>query len=159
MKSELSDLLIISLSHYDEQKSTWYKFINNNNPTFTFDTLIFNDVDQFDYEIMGYYDNNYNIWIWAWVLPEFNETRLELAKTILNYGLNLEPDINSIEHSILKSMIVNSRIRFEDNIELENFLALISYIVKNKILFIYPRKRYIDSKHSDYVTVYYFIMK
>ena len=140
METALSDLLILSLNYYDNQRLKWFNFINNNDPTFTFETLIFEDNKEFDYELMGYYDNTSNTWIWAWVLPEFNETRLELSKAILNYGINLEPGINSIEHSIMKSMLVNSRIRFDDNIELDNFLALMSYIVKQKILFIYPRK-------------------
>ena len=151
----LAEFIKQSLSHYDLQLMKWYKLINTSDVIISFDKITFGQSD-FDYELLGYYDNQNKIFIWGWVLPEFDHKKLILAKEILMYGINLESGEDSIEHSIIKSILVNSRIQLEDYIELTCYLSIISYIIKDKISFIYPHKRYINS-NKDYITVYYFI--
>lgn len=159
----LSQLIKSSFKYYDEQNSKYINLINTQNIKFDNDlnykSLIFNDHEEYDYELLGYFDNQTNIWIWAWVLPDLNYDKTILCRELLNYGLKLEPSTNSTEHFIIKSLLVNSRILLEEYVQLESYLAIISYIIKDKILFIYPRKRYIDEGNHNFITVYYLIKK
>ena len=141
MENELlSQLIKTALTHFDEQNTTYKNLIKTENiniqmaydySDLNMDLIIFNNKDEFDFELLGYFDNQTNIWIWAWVLPNLDYNKIILSKELLQYGLSLEPSSNSIEHFILKSWLVNSRIILENNIQLENFLALLSYILKN----------------------------
>ena len=151
----LAEFIKQSMNHYDTQMMKWYKLIHTTDVIISFDKITFNQ-DDFDYELLGYYDNQNKIFIWGWVLPEFDHKKLILAKEILYYGVNLEVGEDSIEHSILKSVLVNSRIQLEDYIELNCYLSMVSYIIKDKISFIYPHKRYINP-NKDSITVYYLI--
>ena len=158
----LAQLIKSSLKYYDDQNIQYIEFINTNNVNFDQNLnsgLITINNREFDYEVLGYFDNQNNIWIWAWVLPELSYDRTILSKELLSYGLKLEPSSNSLEHYIIKSLLLNSRILLEEYIQLETYLAIISYIIKDKILFIYPRKKFIDNKNTEFITVYYFIKK
>ena len=90
----------------------------------------------FEFEILGYYDDNNKIWLWSWLFPDFSKEQNKLSTDLLKYGLDLEPGTNMAEHAMLKSMLVNSRIRLYDSIELDVHLAILSYILKQKILFL-----------------------
>jgi hypothetical protein len=141
----LSNILILNV------EDSKVKFnIENNEVTF------FTEEKEYiyDFEMLGYFDNTANIWIWSWLLTDLNSDQTKISRELLNYGLKLEPSSNSIEHFFIKSLLVNSRISIEEDIQLETNLAIFSYIIKNKIKFIYPRKRYIDNM-KNYVTFYY----
>ncbi len=75
----------------------------------------------------------------------------------MDYGLKLELQNNLLEHSYIKSILVNSRIKIEEDIQLETNLAIYSYLLKNKIKFIYPLKVYLNNDKKEYITFYYFI--
>jgi hypothetical protein len=158
----LVQLIQSSLKYYDDQNIKYIQYIKTNSISFEPDLntgfIKLND-REFDYEILGYFDNQNNVWIWGWVLSDLSYERTRLCKELLNYGLKLEPSSNSLEHYIIKSLLLNSRILLEEYVQLETYLAIVSYIIKDKILFIYPRKRYLDDKNISYVTVYYFIKK
>ncbi len=159
----LTQFIKKALQHYDNQiltnieilytPDTNVKFsLENKSITFIND----NKEKTFDFEILGYFDNQSNIWIWAWLLTNLNSDETKIARELLNYGLKLEPTSNSVEHFFIKSLLVNSRINIEEYIQLESNLAIFSYIIKNKIKFIYPRKRYLENS-KNYVTFYYLI--
>jgi hypothetical protein len=111
----------------------------------------------FNYEILGYFDNNNLIWIWSWLLPQYNSTQTKIARELLNYGLKLEPESNVTEHIFIKSLLVNSRVSIEDSIQLDTNLAIYSYLSPNKFKFIYPHKIYMDENNKNYITLYYLI--
>jgi len=111
----------------------------------------------YNYEILGYFDNINLIWIWSWVLPQFNSNLTKIARELLNYGLKLEPESNVIEHLFIKSLLVNSRVSIEDSIQLDTNLAIYSYLSPNKFKFIYPRKIYTDENKKNYITLFYLI--
>ena len=159
----LNQFIKKALQHYDNQNlinkeildipDSQVKFsIETNTITFKFDEK----EKTFDFEMLGYFDNQSHVWIWAWLLTDLNSEQTKMSRELLNYGLKLESTSNSIEHFFIKSLLVNSRISIEEDIQLDTNLAICSYIIKNKIKFIYPRKRYID-KSNNYVTFYYLI--
>jgi len=159
----LNQFIKKALQHYDNQNlinkeildipDSQVKFsIETNTITFKFDEK----EKTFDFEMLGYFDNQSHVWIWAWLLTDLNSEQTKMSRELLNYGLKLESTSNSIEHFFIKSLLVNSRISVEEDTQLDTNLAICSYIIKNKIKFIYPRKRYID-KSNNYVTFYYLI--
>lgn len=159
----LNQFIKKALQHYDNQNlvnkeilevaDTSVKFsLETNTITFKLDEK----EKTFDFEMLGYFDNQSHIWIWAWLLTDLNSEQTKMSRELLNYGLKLESTSNSIEHFFIKSLLVNSRISIEEDTQLDTNLAICTYIIKNKIKFIYPRKRYID-KSNNYVTFYYLI--
>jgi len=124
--------------------------INNNDNTNS--SIIFyinNEKKYSDFEILGIYDNINNIWIWGWVLPAINNKYIINSKYLLEYGLKI--DINNIpELLFIKTLLTNSRILIGSSIELEINMAIVLYLLKNKILFIYKYK-------NKNITSYYLI--
>jgi hypothetical protein len=168
----LGQLIISALKHFDEQNIKYLNLINTQNININIKSLNLYDLNanliifyentdeySFNYELLGYFDNQTNIWIWGWVLPNIDYDKTNICRNLLNYGLKLEPNTNSDEHYILKSFLLNSRILLEEHIQLEINLAIISYILKDNILFIYPRKLYIDKNKQKFITIYYLIKK
>jgi hypothetical protein len=160
----LNEFIKKALIHYDNQNKKYLSILNLNNENVIFNsenteiTFIYDDKkDIFDFDMLGYFDNQNQIWIWGWLLTNLNANQTVLSRELLNYGLKLEPSSSSIEHFYIKALLVNSRIKIEEDIQLETNLAICSYLIKNKILFIYPRKRYLNNEKTEYVTFYYFI--
>lgn len=161
----LNQFLKKAIQHYDNQTLTNIEtlYVKDNDVKFSLEPkeVTFKLDDQkeetFDFEMLGYFDNQSQIWVWAWLLTDLNSEQTTISRELLNYGLKLEPTSNSIEHFFIKSLLVNSRISIEEDIQLETNLAIFSYIIKNKIKFIYPRKRYLDNSKTNYVTFYYLI--
>ena len=104
--------------------------------------------------ILGTFDLNTNIWLWAWVTPYFTSEESKDSRDILNYGLELEPNNNSNIHFFIKSHFVNSRIYFDSDVTFDIHLALSLYITK-KPKFIYPRRKKLEGG-SD-IIVYYLV--
>lgn len=159
--NSLNQFIKKAIDYYDKQNIKYIDTINNLNINFNIDanTIIFNNNNEekiYNYEILGYFDNENNIWIWSWLLINLTSDQIIIARELLNYGLKLEPLSNSTEHFFIKSLLVNSRITLEEDVQLDTNLAIFSYIIKNKIKFIYPRKIFVsDSK--KFITLYYLI--
>ena len=162
----LNQFIKKALQHYDNQNLTNIEILQipDSDVKFSLDTntITFNLDEKeksFDFEMLGYFDNHANIWIWAWLLTNLNSEQTKISRELLNYGLKLEPTSNSIEHFFIKSLLVNSRISIEEDIQLDTNLGIFSYMIKNKIKFIYPRKRYLENSNNkdNYVTFYYLI--
>lgn len=151
-----------ALDHFDNQKIKNYDLISNQDVSFDINENKINfhfdkkPVTK-DFEILGYFDNQNHIWIWGWLLNDLSFNTTKVCRGLLDYGLKLEPKSNATEHFFIKSLLVNSRIQIDEDVQLDINLAIYSYIVKDKIAFIYPRKRYIDSNNDKYVTFYYLI--
>jgi len=150
------------LDYYDNQKKKYLELIINDNVKFDLINneifFIFEDEEiiTHDFELLGYFDNQNSIWIWGWLLNESSE-KIKICKGLLDYGLKLEPKTNSNEHFLIKGLLVNSRISVEEDSQLDVNLAIYSYLARDKIKFIYPRRRYIDEENKKFVTFYYFI--
>jgi len=159
----LNQFIKKSLQYYDNQNLANIEILQVSDSNVKFDveakTITFitdNGEKEFNFEMLGYFDNQSNIWIWSWLLTNLNSEQTKMARELLDYGLKLEPTSNSVEHFLIKSLLVNSRISIEEDIQLDSNLAICSYMLKNKIKFIYPRRRYLDDS-KNYVTFYYLI--
>jgi len=102
-----------------------------------------------NYQYAGYYDTNNNIWVWAWLLPLTNNNT-KLSRDLLQYGLKLDVDSINNDQIFIKNLLLNSRFIIKDKIGLDINLAIFSFILKEKILFIYPHV-------INDITIYYFI--
>jgi len=85
--------------------------------------------------ILGNFDLNTRIWLWAWVTPYFTSKQTKHSRDILEYGLQLDPESNSFIHFYLKNHFISSRIYFETDIALDVHLALSLYIAKTKFIY------------------------
>ena len=156
----LSDIVKKALEYFDSKMMMYQDLIQNQN-------IKLNDIDNtimfiknekeeiYNYELLGYYDNNNNIWIWGWVLFGFNYKETPQCKYLLDYGLKLEPNNSTQEQVMIKGILVNSRIKIDEKVQLEINLAIYSYLIKDRVKFIYPRKRMIDNE--KFVTFYYLV--
>jgi hypothetical protein len=149
---ELKDTIIKALELYDEINYKYSKELETEIEIQNY-KAIFNINDKiikYDYEILGYYDIPSKVWTWGWLLPIYNDLTL-LSRDILNYGLKLDVvSINAIQ-IFFKTLLLNSRYIVSDFVGLEINIAIFFYLLKNKVLFIYPHK-------ENNVIKYYIIM-
>lgn len=102
-----------------------------------------------DFEILGIYDYVNNIWIWGWVFPDMDPKYVTLSKYLLEYGLKI--NINNMPNLFfIKTLLTNSRILINSSIELEINMAIVLYLLKNKVLFIYKNK----DKNTNIIAYY-----
>jgi hypothetical protein len=153
-----------ALKKYDKQNNKYYNLINHDDVNLdeNLGVITFNKVDDHDrytFELLSYFDNGTKIWIWAWLLLRLENNFNELSRGLLNHGLTLSPSSNSEEHYMIKSFLINSRIQINDSVQLDINLAICSDLLKDNILFIYPRKFYIDKTKDKYIILYYLIKK
>jgi len=133
------------LDKYDKSNSKYNHLIEMEEVKFNEDDelIIFKEKDIEIYKskttILGSFDLNTKIWLWAWVTPFLTASLTKDSRNILKYGLELEPFSNSNIHFYIKAHFVNSRIYFENDIYLDIHLALSLYIIKMG-KFIYPKK-------------------
>ena len=159
---DLSTLINNALNYYDKNNIEYSKYINSEKITIERDKnkIIFDDKDDFKYECLGIFDNTTNIWIWAWLVPEFMFNETNIVRRLLNYGLKITPTpIAKLdnEHLYLKTQLVNGRFLLSDEFQLDLHLAITSYLVKDNIKFIYYRNIYLNKDKTKYITMYYFI--
>ncbi len=161
---DLYSLIDKAFNYYDNQNKQYKKYLDLENISIERENtkIIFNDLDkEFKYEVLGIFDNTTNIWMWAWMIPEFIFNETNLVRKLLNYGLKITPTtVSSIspEKLYLKTEMVNSRFIVNDQFQLELHLAISCYLSKDNIKFIYSKKKYLNKDKTKYITVYYLII-
>ena len=82
------------------------------------------------YEILGAFSKQHATWIWAWSLPTLTKNQTYISRKMLNYGLDLD-------HSeiMLKTELITSRFRVTNQIQLDIYIAISSYITHQPIIF------------------------
>lgn len=160
----LTNIVDKAFNYYDEQNNKYKKYttmktsVNRNETIITFTDN--NETFDFQYEILGIFDNTTNIWIWAWLYPEFVYNETNIVRQLLNYGLKITPTLLtniSDERLYLRMQFVNSRFIIDDFFQLELHLALSSYLAKDNIKFIYGKRKYLNNDKTRYITLYYLI--
>ena len=167
MDIDLSILIDKALNYYDKQNIEYSKYINSDNITLDRDKNIikFNDYNDkqsiFKYEFLGIFDNTTNIWMWAWLVPEFMYNETSIVRKLMNYGLKISPTPTSKlnnEKLYLKTQMVNGRFLLYDEFQLDLHLAISSYLAKDSFKFIYYKKKYLNKEKTKFITVYYLII-
>jgi hypothetical protein len=165
MDIDLSILIDKALDYYDKHNIEYSKYIKSDNISLDRDKNIikFNDYTQsdFKYECLGIFDNTTNIWMWAWLVPEFTYNETHIVRKLMNYGLKISPTptlrLNN-EKLYLKTQMVNGRFLLYDEFQLDLHLAISSYLAKDNFKFIYYKKKYLNKEKTKYITVYYLII-
>ena len=117
--------------------------------------IIFYDKDKkkmfsSEYEIIGLYDKNYELWSWAWSIVHLNKNEVFLSRQLLNYGLDLDKT-----EQFLKTELITSRFRIQDPIQLEMHISLCSYLSKKPLTF---RCESCGLKYEDKNVIYYLFL-
>ena len=161
--NNLTDFIKNAFEYYDSVKINYFKYINykNKNQDIISDIQNSNDfkfefnkkIQYAKYELLGIFDYDHHIWIWSWVLTHLPNNIIKLSKNLLEYGLKLDL-YNLPEHLFIRSLLVNSRILIESFMDLDNNLAIISYLLKDRILFIYKKKVHFNNANF----IYYYLI-
>jgi hypothetical protein len=134
-----------ALEYYDKNKEAsnklfskikYYKLVNTSIDT-EHSKILFYDGDQkkiFEsrYEVIGIFNSEVQMWVWAWSIPKFNKNDIYTVKKILNYGIDIPP---TADIKFLKSELITSRFRVTDPIQLEIHASIASYISKIPLIY------------------------
>jgi hypothetical protein len=160
----LTSIVDKALNYYDEQNNKYKKYttmkvsVNRHDNIITF--IDGTETYDFQYEVLGVFDNSTNIWIWAWMFPDFVYAETNIVRMLLNYGLKITPTLISgltDERLYLKTQLINSRFLLNDFFQLELHLAISSYLAKDNFKFIYGKKTYLNKDKTTSITIYYLI--
>lgn len=146
MESKLSDFIVKSLEYYDNQKTKNINYfeqeyfnldINDISNEISF--ISKNKISKLSnrYQVLGVFNIETRIWLWSWVAHDLNISQTELATNLLLYGLKIDSSIDTDLFIYLKTQLVNSKLLIENDIALDIHLSMISYLLKEKILFIF----------------------
>jgi hypothetical protein len=91
------------------------------------------------FEILGFLDIKNKIWNWSWLIPSISNEFTKLSIELHNYGIKLDNSDTS-EHYFIKPILSNSRLIIKNSIEQDINLAICSYLLRDKIKFIYPNE-------------------
>ena len=131
-----------SLEYYDNncekynnfvKKVKYIKLVNNNNFT---DEIIFMDENkkillESSYEILGIYLPKQKMWKWSWSIPTWHKKFTFISRKILEYAFNLDHD----KEYLLRSKLINSKIKILNELQLDIHIAISSYIGKQPLIF------------------------
>jgi len=148
---DIKNIINKSLLNYDIINNKYSKFINTISEIKNNKIVI--NKKEFDYEILGIFDTQTNIWLWSWLIPSIKQENINISRYLLDYGLNLTAKENMKDIILLKTQLTNSRFILEDSIQLDIHLALCTYLLNENIKFIYPQKN-ILSKNQIIITYY-----
>lgn len=157
---EISDFMKKSLDYFDVQNNKYEtflsgKYIMNNKQFIEKDT---NNIININYEILGIFQHETNVFIWGWLIPYYSIDEIKITRELLDYGLRLDPKSNTLDHFYLKTLLVNSRINIKNDIELDLILAISSYLLKDKIKFIFKSTLLQNNNNNNYsITTFYLI--
>jgi hypothetical protein len=112
----------------------------NNNPNLTPRIKLFdsdkNLLLESGFENIGIYKQKNNTWQWGWSMDSINNNQNSISRNILAYSFKLKTDIHS--EFLLKSILLDSKHKIKNKLQLEILLALSSYLSKFHFIFKLP---------------------
>lgn len=167
MDDNIVNLTKKSLEYYDNQnqmneeylENTEIEIKNNECNILKNGDIIFSG----ELQTLGTFDYQTKVLISGWSLLEDRESGIntKLSRELFDYIYNKQFSTKLFDASLNKyihDQLCNSRILVEDNIELDIYLALISYLLREKIKFIYPRIKYLNNDKTRYIITYHLII-
>lgn len=172
MDDNLQILIKKSLELYDIQNEENENFIKDKNIVIKHISVSNSDFNEiefitkkqiFNYEILGIFYLETNIWVWSWCAPFLPKILSNESRKLFNYSFK-DYDRDSDDYkdektykykdvkfiTYVKSQFTNSKILFKNKFELDIFLSICSYLLQNKIKFVYPK----HVKGGNYITYY-----
>lgn len=149
---------------YDDIK--YYKIVSDGYIIFYDENK--NEYTRSKYEIIGFFDNESKVWVWAWSVPHFNKNQTKIVRSIVNYGMELDP-----KNSNLKTELVTSRFIITNMIQLDMHVAIASYLARKPLIYklILRKKTYFTNdiifnviksydelSNDDYIIYYVFLL-
>ena len=141
--TKLDPIIRDSLESYDINQMKYNKIINkikfiefkNNENVLDQDYIIFydknyNKIHESSYQIFGIYMPQTQMWKWSWAIPSILKKHTYISRKILEYAFDLD-----VSQYILKSELINSKIKIENDLQLDIHTALSSYIAKQPFVF------------------------
>jgi len=99
------------------------------------------------FENVGIYKQKNNTWLWAWSMNSINNNQNFISRNILSYSFKLKSDISS--EFLLKSILLDSKYKINNNLQLDILLKLSSYL--SKFHFILKLPVLPDINTNDYI--------
>ena len=117
---------------HSEIKSVEFKDILNDTSR---SIIIINNIE-YTYSVLGRFDSSTNFWEWGWAF-ETSKNKTYDTRTFLHFSLEIE----DTSQKIFKDILINSKIKIENLINLDIILAYSLYLLKSsKYLFVYKIK-------------------
>ena len=171
--SNISNLIPLALEYFDNNNQNLEDFINKidskktetikNKKDMEKNKILFFDKNskkllESEYEVIGIFYKKYNTWIWSWAIPGLSKNQVLTSRKLLDYALDIDLNQdNNKQFEYIKSELVTSRSKINSKLQLDIYLALVSYLSKKK--FIYKQRFYINTDDSnDYIDYFLFII-
>ena len=165
-----NNLVITSLNYYDTNMEKNNKIFNKidryvknigNKNELERNTIEFYDSDnkvikKYEYEIIGMYNVETQLWSWAWAIADLQKNLSYKSRTLLEYGLNLTYD--SIEMTYLKAELITSRFRITTSVQLDIHVSLASYLTKVENIYKITQKISNDDDENNKTVIYYLFL-
>lgn len=123
------------------------KFIDSVNDSNNSKIII--DNIEYTYSILGRFDSSNNFWEWGWSFESIKNKIYDI-QTFLKYGLDITDD----ENKLIKDILINSKIKITENINLDIILGIsITLLKTQKYIYIH------NIKESGTITKYIVLKK
>lgn len=156
------DFIKKSLNYFDEQNNKYKKYLSKHTSLLVkerkiIDTRTNETIANIELQVLGTYHNRTNVFIWGWVLPYLTINETKISRELLDYGLKMDPLSNNVNHYYIKSLLINSRIHIDNDIDIELLQAISFYLLKEKTDFIYEYK--FGKDIDDLLLTAYYLIK
>ena len=143
----MNNLIKSSIEYFDlketEFKSIKYDIIYENKSDLNYNNIIIksisNNKKKFNYEILCKIDKSNKMIIWSWALPNIEKNKTFISRNLLKYGLDLNDD-SLIE---LKNILINSKIRYQNNNSMNILFDIFLFLTKKEWIFVLDNYLYV----------------
>ena len=141
----MSKIIQNAIKYYDSKdenidsilkKQNSFEIIESSND-YDFPIIIIYDKDRniilkSEFQFIAEYYHYYNVWVWAWSVPDLHKSEITLSRNILNYGINVTQDdiLSDPLNKFLKTIFTNSRLKISDKNDMLILKALSLYLSK-----------------------------
>lgn len=153
MENRLETLIVKALENYNYQNNKFKeeRFLDENS-TLTFRENKFSSKNKiFSYELLATFDDKSKTWIWSWCSLILPSNLCIESKYLLQYGLQIENstkdvgsgDVYTLDNSqyFLKLLLCNSRLKIENELQLDLIMAICSYLLNKRIDFVFKSEK------------------
>lgn len=96
-----------------------------------------------EYEYIAEYSRIKQMWVWAWGLL-FEKNRTYLISKLVDYGLNIfEYSYDDLRLYYLKIELISLKLHIENDMQIDKYLALSSYLTKTDLILTVPFVKYV----------------